>query len=473
MSDIPPTDETTETPPPPPPPYGEPVDPGPFYEGLRRSRSDRVLAGVAGGLGHHFGVDPVIVRIGFVLLTLFGGSGILLYLLAWLVIAKEGSGETSAMRALRGSPEGNRTLLFVVLAIGAVLILSTPLVWFNGFGFGDGLALPLLLIAAGVAFLIWPGDDERPRERRAASTPPVGAEAEPPVDAEAEPAADPETGRPMTTGDEIRTELRAARDEVQSELAEARDSFRAQRQEWRHGYRARRQAHQRAPRPPKPPKPAPFLGPLTIAVLLVFAGVSMVGEQSDWWDLDPAIYAGLTLAVIGLGLIVSAFLGRARGLIFLGVFVLPIAWAIAAVDLDWHDGIGEERVEVSTVESLEDTYTWGIGEFVVDLSDLDLDGAERAIDLGLTIGELRLWVPDTLTVELDAAVRAGEIELRGGPDRYRQNDGVDADLLTVIEGTGAGTLTIDADVGLGALEIWYCSPDAPSENAGSEYIGCP
>ena len=120
MSETPPTDETTT----PPPPGADPADP-PFYEGLRRSRSDRVVAGIAGGLGHHFGIDPVLVRIGFVLLTVFGGSGVLLYLLAWLVIAKEGNDDTSAMRALRGSPEGNRYLLFAVLSLGAIFILGS------------------------------------------------------------------------------------------------------------------------------------------------------------------------------------------------------------------------------------------------------------------------------------------------------------------------------------------------------------
>ena len=474
MSDVPPTDETTtETPPPPPPPSGDPVDPGPFYEGLRRSRSDRVVAGVAGGLGHHFGIDPVIVRIGFVLLTLFGGSGILLYLLAWLVIAKEGKHDTAAMRALRGSPEGNRALLFVVLAVGAVLILASPLVWFDGFGIGDGLALPLLLIAAGVAFLIWPGDDDRPAPRRRTATEVPSRNPDDYIDDgidEMAPAVDPETGEPMSTGDEIRIELRAARDEVRSELAEARDSFREQRREWRHGYRAQR--HARPPRPPKPPKPAPFLGPLTVAVLLVFAGVSMVGEQSDWWDLDPAIYGGATLAIIGLGLVASAFLGRARGLIFLGIAVLPFAWAIAAVDLDWHDGIGEETDTVGSLDELEDSYTWGIGEYVVDLSNVDLDGEDRTIEVGLTIGELTLWVPDTANLDIEAKVRAGEVEVWGGRQRL-VDDGIDAEIDTIIDGGGDSTLTVAADVGLGALDIRYCSPAGPTGDAIGEYVACP
>ena len=53
---------------------------GPHRVMLRRSFQDRMLTGVAGGIGHYFGVDAMIVRIAFVVLTVFGGVGIPLYL---------------------------------------------------------------------------------------------------------------------------------------------------------------------------------------------------------------------------------------------------------------------------------------------------------------------------------------------------------------------------------------------------------
>ena len=51
---------------------------------LRRSTSDKVVAGVCGGIGAYLGVDPVVVRIGLVLFTLFGGAGVLAYLVCWI-----------------------------------------------------------------------------------------------------------------------------------------------------------------------------------------------------------------------------------------------------------------------------------------------------------------------------------------------------------------------------------------------------
>ena len=70
---------------------------------LRRSRHDRKLFGVAGGLGRYAGVDPLIFRILFVVLTFFGGSGILLYALGWLLLPEDGENESEGQRLLRGT----------------------------------------------------------------------------------------------------------------------------------------------------------------------------------------------------------------------------------------------------------------------------------------------------------------------------------------------------------------------------------
>lgn len=56
---------------------------------LYRARADRVIGGVCGGLGAYFGIDPVIVRVLFVALAIWGGFGVLIYLLLWIVIPPE------------------------------------------------------------------------------------------------------------------------------------------------------------------------------------------------------------------------------------------------------------------------------------------------------------------------------------------------------------------------------------------------
>ena len=56
---------------------------------LYRSNTERILAGVCGGLGEYFGLDPTLVRLAFIVVTLLGGGGILAYLICWVVIPRE------------------------------------------------------------------------------------------------------------------------------------------------------------------------------------------------------------------------------------------------------------------------------------------------------------------------------------------------------------------------------------------------
>ena len=104
------TGETTSAPPPPTPPR------------LTRSTDDKVVAGLCGGLGRHFGVDPVIFRIGFVVMALAGGSGVLLYLVGWLLVPEDGSDASVVDRARQG--HGSQVVGAILLAMGAIVLLG-------------------------------------------------------------------------------------------------------------------------------------------------------------------------------------------------------------------------------------------------------------------------------------------------------------------------------------------------------------
>lgn len=56
---------------------------------LYRSKKDRMLCGVAGGVANYFDQDPSIVRLAFVLLTLFSGAGLILYIVACIIVPEE------------------------------------------------------------------------------------------------------------------------------------------------------------------------------------------------------------------------------------------------------------------------------------------------------------------------------------------------------------------------------------------------
>jgi phage shock protein PspC (stress-responsive transcriptional regulator) len=62
---------------------------------LYRTREGRIVAGVCSGIAAYFGIDSTLVRLAFAVLTIFGGAGILIYLLAWIVIPEEGGDGSS------------------------------------------------------------------------------------------------------------------------------------------------------------------------------------------------------------------------------------------------------------------------------------------------------------------------------------------------------------------------------------------
>jgi phage shock protein PspC (stress-responsive transcriptional regulator) len=105
-----------------------PADPPPVPRRLTRSSSDKVLAGVAGGLGRYFDIDPIIFRIGFVVLTLAGGAGVLAYLAAWVLVPDDPiPGQEPADRSRAATIAGAAVLaLAAVVLLGPWLVLPRP-----------------------------------------------------------------------------------------------------------------------------------------------------------------------------------------------------------------------------------------------------------------------------------------------------------------------------------------------------------
>ena len=133
---------------------------------LVRSRTDVIIGGVCAGLGKYLGLDPVLVRIFFVLLTLVGGSGVLVYFILWMVMPREDQVEPQgdlgdrlsgvrdeAVASARQPGRGSLYIGVALVAMGlyAILkLLDIPwLVWMQ-----DKYLLPALLVIGGAA-LLW------------------------------------------------------------------------------------------------------------------------------------------------------------------------------------------------------------------------------------------------------------------------------------------------------------------------------
>ena len=114
---------------------------------LERSRSDRKLAGVCGGLARYFDIHPAVYRVGFVVLTLLGGAGILIYLTAALVMPDEGQEDSFATAALRNRRDRPWPLIGLgLVAVAFVTLLSRATLWPHGDAW-------IVLLIAGAAIL--------------------------------------------------------------------------------------------------------------------------------------------------------------------------------------------------------------------------------------------------------------------------------------------------------------------------------
>ncbi len=130
---------------------------------LYRSRTNKVFAGVCGGMAEYFDVDPIIIRILFILMVLFGGSGILLYIAAIFIIPQKPytvadfNQATTQTQPVSASSNA-RNIFGYILIIGGGLLLLANLDVFHFFDFiGDAFEyiFPILLIVLGMAVIYY------------------------------------------------------------------------------------------------------------------------------------------------------------------------------------------------------------------------------------------------------------------------------------------------------------------------------
>jgi phage shock protein C len=138
-------------------PVTEPLEPTtPAPRQLERSRDDRVIAGVCGGLGEYFGVDAVLIRIAALVLVFAGGAGVLLYIIGWIAMpeAAEPGTPEAASAAAPGTPRertsGAVALGLIFVALGAFFLVDE--IWSDFLSWK--YVWPVALIAVGAVVLL-------------------------------------------------------------------------------------------------------------------------------------------------------------------------------------------------------------------------------------------------------------------------------------------------------------------------------
>lgn len=121
---------------------------------LQRNRDDRYVAGVSGGLARYFGLNPAVYRIGFIVLAVIGGAGILLYAVAALVMPLEGADESIAEEFLRRHRDRPVVLVgLALLGLCGITALSSP--GADGWFWFLGGPIWFLALLGAASYAIW------------------------------------------------------------------------------------------------------------------------------------------------------------------------------------------------------------------------------------------------------------------------------------------------------------------------------
>jgi phage shock protein PspC (stress-responsive transcriptional regulator) len=395
---------------------------------LRRIATHRKVAGVAGGIARHLDIDPLIVRVAFVVLSLFGGAGVIVYAACWILLPEDGQ-----VNPPLGLDERSRSVALILVGILGIALLVGQWDWFWVPG-------PLILVALVVWLFMSRRNDAATTGTFAPppGVPNAGPDAVTPEQrwAPAQTAVAPTYGVPVEqqpTPYEGATYQQPTYPQAAYPPPPAAPTY---------------PTHYVAPSPRNPRKRGTILFWFTMAVAALAVGVVGIVDVSGA-PVAGSTYPAVVVGVVGVMLLIGSFYGRAGGLILVGL--LATGATAAALGAEKWDGDRVEIVPDSASEVLS-TYDYEMGEYVLDLSRLtdpeELDG--RTITMNAEVGELEVIVPsdkdDTVT---------GTINGPGGTTLFgEESGGIDHTATRSHDGgTDAPELELDLELEVGHIEV--------------------
>lgn len=381
-----------------------------------RPRIGGKVGGVSAAIGLRYGIDPILVRVAFVLAALYGGAGLVLYLLGWLLFPKEGD-------PAPGSTEPTRQPTSTALAVVLLLLLIPGVLWLTSTPAIIGLALGFLAL-----YLLHRNYGDR------ATTPAV------PTPATGQQPAVPVAENTWVYPGAAST-TSAQFDNTPRQEPPAWDPLGAAPFAWD------------LPEPSEPEEPEPrrpqrrWISFVTLGVAAFSAGlVSTLGA--------PLVIAlAVALGALGLGMIVGSFLHGGRGLIGAAIPVGALAMLLAVFPVgDFNGEFGNEEIRPTAVQQVLPHYQRSAGSLTLDLQHLEIaDGQELRTGANVGIGEVFVRVPSNVDVTARCAAEFGSVQcLRDTADgRSAERSVVDQGE----DGPGGGHIVLDLVVGTGDVEV--------------------
>jgi phage shock protein PspC (stress-responsive transcriptional regulator) len=440
-----------------PPPGGTGSGPGPApgpgpLRRLTRRTDNKMIAGVASGIAAYLGIEPWIVRIAFVVMVPFGGFGVLAYLIAWLLVPIEGSGQSLAGDVLRRPPSGLRSYIGVALILLAVAILASA--------FSEpGVIWAIVLIAFGI-FLFRQDDPDPPDRPPGGGAPGGGASG---GGGAPGPAG---TTTPLPPGGLATTTTEPLGPPPPSGTTTA--TLPADVPVWTPPPPPPDRTAAWGPPPPKRRRRRPFLGPLTFAVALIATGLALVLDNLDVVDLSFGQVLAVFLTVLGGGLLVGTWWGRAWGLIPVGLLAVPVvALTALAGPVPVEGGISERLFQPTTPAEVRPTYRLAGGELILDLSKVEFGPGAPPVEASVAGGRVLAVIPDEVAADVRGRVGVGQVDLLGHVDSGAQIDSTVTEPASRPPAKGAApTVKLDLMTGYGVIEVRRASDPRPFQVAG-------
>lgn len=394
---------------------------------LQRATDHGKVAGVCAGVADRWHVDPLVVRMAAVLLALCAGVGAVLYGAAWALLPGKGEEHGPLQRKLPAAQQVPLAVWIVITAAIAILVMAItgPILPIS--------STPVVILAAVWYFGFFRPSRRRRRAEEAADTAPTAAA----------PPADPAYPEPSGWADQLPPVAPASMPPHATAWQAASDRI--------------------APTPPAPPAPprrqtGPAARKLRSRGLLVAAAaVILLGivNAVGWAHVPFAAFTAVALLVIGVTIALSAWTGRPRGLLPLGIVLLSAtllgAMATrAASESPWDEASDSGTIDRSytSLAELPDTDRVDIGSVRVDLSDLVVT-EDRDYSVRVDAGTVVVVLPRQANVTVDARTDSGMVTVldtrRSGIDLHLEQD--------LVTRAGAPVLHITIRVDVGTIEV--------------------
>jgi phage shock protein PspC (stress-responsive transcriptional regulator) len=367
-------------------------------------QSDRVVLGVAGLIAEALLVDALWVRIGFVLLGLAGGVGVVLYLGLWLALIGPRSLEASWVRYVGG---------VVVVAGVPLMIAAVDIEIATG-----PLVVMILLIT--LAVVLWQPQTERSNTLSRPLPPPL---------------SDGLPSTASTTADDVGSaELAALVTGADSSTIDTEQAPAASAVPRRH-------------RPRRPRREPSILGRWTLGVALIVASVGALVDQLNGGRLHPEQWLGAAAVVCGLGLLVGAVRGHARWLIVPALLLAAVGYSagvLAGMGIAVGDAFGDRTISISgDTPAGELAASVGAGQVWIRIDDVP-DGP-ITVDARVGFGNIDINANTDVAVEVRTDIDHGDARLYGQTqtdDVMRLGPNRDPDVIVLAQ-VGVGQVNLN------------------------------